>query len=183
MTKTEVKVKFTYQDYLHMPEDKRYELIEGEFFMVPSPNEYHQRISRELEYALMTFVKKRKSGFVYYAPFDVVFSEEDVVQPDIIYVSQERKKIITKNNIQGAPDIVIEILSPKISYRDREIKRKLYFKYGVREYWIVDPVEQTIEVLSFTEDGYKQIGVYTEDTPLSSPLLKGLTLDLQPVFS
>lgn len=183
MTKTLANAKFTYQGYLHMSEDKRYEIIEGEFFMVPSPNEHHQRISRELEYALLGYVKKNKSGFVYYAPFDVVFSDEDVVQPDIVYVSKERKNIITKNNIQGAPDLIVEILSPKIEYRDREIKRKLYFKYGVKEYWIADPVKQTIEVLSLTKNGYKTENVYPMDAILYSPLLKGLEIDLNFVFS
>ena len=182
MTRTDVKVKFTYQDYLHMPEDKRYELIEGEFFMMPSPKEYHQRILINLGAILYNFTKVNKIGNVYVAPFDVVLSDEDVVQPDIIFVSKERKKIITKDNIKGAPDLLIEILSPNISYRDREIKRKLYFKYGVREYWIVDPEEQTVEVLSLTEDGYKTTGIYDINTPLSSPLLKGLSIDLKEVF-
>lgn len=182
MTQTDGKVKFTYQDYLHMPEDRRYELVEGEFFMVPSPNEPHQRISAEIEYLLQSYVKKRRTGFVYDAPFDVVLSDEDVVQPDIIYVSKERRNIITHNNIQGAPDLVIEILSPKISYRDREIKRKLYYKYGVKEYWIVDPVKQTIEVLSRDVAGYKKTGMYTVDTPLSSPLFSDLSIDLKSVF-
>lgn len=182
MTKTDVTVKFTYQDYLHMPEDRRYELVEGEFFMVPSPNESHQRISAEIEYLLQSYVKKHKTGFVYDAPFDVVLSDEDVVQPDIIYVSKERRNIITHNNIQGAPDLVVEILSPKISYRDREIKRKLYGKYGVKEYWIVDPIKQTIEVLSSDMPGYKKTGTYDVNTPLSSPLLPALLIDLNSVF-
>lgn len=182
MTRTDLKVKFTYQDYLHMPEDKRYELIEGEFFMMPSPKEYHQRISGELGFILQSFVKKNKLGSIYYAPFDVVFSEENVVQPDIIFVSKERKNIITKDNIKGAPDLLIEILSPKIGYRDKEIKRKLYFKYGVKEYWIVDPKEQNIEVLSIAEDDYKTVGIYNINTPLSSPLLKGLMIDLKEIF-
>ncbi len=182
MTKTIEHVKFTYQDYLHISEDKRYELIEGEFFMVPSPNEHHQRISCELEYALLSYVKKNKSGFVYDAPFDVVFSDEDVVQPDIIYVSKERKNIITKDNIQGAPDLIVEILSPKTGYRDREIKRKLYFKYSVKEYWIVDPVKQTIEVLTPTKNGYKTDAIYLRHAVLYSPLLKELKIDLNSIF-
>lgn len=182
MTGVGLKVKFTYQDYLHIPEDKRYELMEGEFFVVPSPNESHQRISAELEYVLQSYVKKQKTGFVYYAPFDVVLSDEDVVQPDIIYVSKERRNIITRNNIQGAPDLVVEILSPKIGYRDREIKRKLYGKYGVKEYWIVDPVKQAVEVLSLDVDGYRKIGTYNVNTPLTSSLLKDLSIDLKSVF-
>lgn len=182
MTKTDLKVKFTYQDYLHMPEDRRYELIEGEFFMIPSPNEYHQRISGELAFILHGFIKKNKLGAVYIAPFDVVFSDENVVQPDIVFVSKERKNIITKDNIRGTPDLLIEILSPKISYRDREIKRKLYFKYGVKEYWIVDPEGQNIEVLTLSEEGYKTSGIYNINIPLSSLLLKGLSIDLKEVF-
>lgn len=165
-----------------MPEDKRYELIGGEFFMVPSPNEHHQRISRELEYVLLSYVKKNKSGFMYYAPFDVVFSDEDVVQPDIVYVSKERKNIITKDNIRGAPDLTVEILSPKTGYRDRETKRKLYFKYGVKEFWIVDPVKQTVEVLTHTKSGYKTDNLYPANAILHSPLLKGLEIDLNLVF-
>ncbi len=165
-----------------MPEDRRYELVEGEFFMMPSPNEPHQRISAEIEYLLQSYVKKHKTGFVYDAPFDVVLSDEDIVQPDIIYVSKERRNIITHNNIQGAPDLVVEILSPKISYRDREIKRKLYYKYGVKEYWIVDPIKQTVEVLSRDVAGYKKTGMYDVDTPLSSPLLPDLSMNLKSVF-
>lgn len=182
MTGVGLKVKFTYQDYLHIPEDKRYELIEGDFFMVPSPNESHQRISAELEYALQSYVKSRKTGFVYDAPFDVILSDEDIVQPDIIYVSKKRRSIITRDNIQGAPDLVIEILSPKIGYRDREIKRKLYSKYGVKEYWIVDPVKQTVEVLSLDVDGYRKTGTYNVDAPLTSHLLTDLSIDLKSVF-
>ncbi len=182
MASPNLKVKFTYQDYLHMPEDKRYELIEGEFFMMPSPKEYHQRILMNLSAILYNFARESKSGIVYVAPFDVVFSEENVVQPDIVFVSKERKNIITKDNIKGAPDLLIEILSPNISYRDNEIKRKLYFKYGVKEYWIVDPDGQTIEVLSIARNSYKTSGIYNINTPLSSPLLKGLLIDLKEVF-
>lgn len=182
MTAVGLKAKFTYQDYLHMPEDKRYELVEGEFFKVPSPNESHQGISAELGYALQSYVKKQKAGFVYYAPFDVVFSDEDVVQPDIIYVSKERRDIITRRNIQGAPDLVVEILSPRISYRDREIKRKLYSKYGVKEYWIVDPVKQTVEVLSLDVGDYRKTGTYNVNAPLTSHLLTDLSIDLKSVF-
>src|SRR3989339_225359 len=106
-------IKFNYQDYLQLPEDKRYEIIDGELFMVPSPNEAHQRILLTLTTILLNYVKKNKLGYIYCAPFDVLFSEEDIVQPDIIFVSNENRKIITKDNIKGAPDLLIEILSLK----------------------------------------------------------------------
>ncbi|MEK6729279.1 MAG: Uma2 family endonuclease, partial [Planctomycetota bacterium] len=102
-------------------------------------------------------------------------SDEDVVQPDIIYVSKERRSIITRDNIQGAPDLVVEILSPKIGYRDREIKRKPCSKYGVKEYWIVDSVKQGV-------GGYRKTGTYNVNAPLTSHLLTDLSIDLKSVF-
>lgn len=173
-------IKFTYQDYLLLPEEKRYELIEGELFMVPSPDVEHQELSRDLEQILWEFVKRNDLGTVFYAPLDVVLSEEDVVQPDILFVSKERSHIIKEKNIQGAPDLVIEILSPATSERDRILKRKLYAKYGVKEYWIVDPEEKSIEVSTLGKKGFKTIGIYK--TSLQSPLLKGLFIDLSEIF-
>ena len=105
------KIKFTYKDYLQLPEDKRYELVEGEFFMVPSPNYYHQVISKRLFRTLDDYVRKFGLGEVLYAPLDVILSEENVLQPDILFISKERFNIITNKNIQGAPDLIIEILS------------------------------------------------------------------------
>ncbi len=144
-------IKFTYQDYLLLPEDKRYELIEGELLTVPSPDVEHQELSRDLEHILWEFVKQNNLGSIFNAPLDVVLSEEDVVQPDILFVSKERAHIIKEKNIQGAPDLVIEILSPATSERERTLKRKLYAKYGVKEYWIVDPEEKSIEVMALTK--------------------------------
>ncbi|OHB91113.1 MAG: restriction endonuclease, partial [Planctomycetes bacterium RIFCSPHIGHO2_12_42_15] len=134
-------IKFNYQDYLQLPEDKRYEIIDGDLFTVPSPNEAHQHILVYIFNCVFNYVRKNKLGYVYCAPFDVLFSEEDIVQPDIIFVSNENRKIITKDNIKGTPDLLIEILSPDTSKRDLGIKKKLYAKNGVREYWIVDPAQ------------------------------------------
>jgi len=176
------RVKFTYEDYRHMPDDRRYELMEGDLLMVPSPIEYHQRISRNLEFILWKFIQEHNLGFVYDAPFDVVLSEENVVQPDILFVSRERSSIITAENVKGAPDLVIEILSPATEYRDREIKRKLYAKHGVKEYWLVDPDKQTMEVMKLSEGGYKTIGLYKKGEKLQSPTLVGLSFDPKEVF-
>ena len=176
------KVKFTYEDYRHMPEDKRYELIEGELIMVPSPITAHQRISRKLGFILVEFVQKNNLGEVFYAPFDVVLSGENVVQPDILFVSREHSPIITAENIKGAPDLVIEITSPATEYRDREIKRKLYANYGVREYWLVDPDKETIEVMELSEGGFKTAAVYTKGEKVQSPTLVGLSFDPREVF-
>ena len=179
-------IKFNYQDYLQLPEDKRYEIIDGELFMVPSPNEVHQRILLTLTTILLNYVKKNKIGYVYCAPFDVLFSEEDIVQPDIIFVSNENRKIITKDNIKGTPDLLIEILSPGTSKRDLGIKKKLYAKNGVREYWIVDPEQETTEVLNLKEGEFRgksyNTGVVGQTSRLSSPVIQGFDIDIKEIF-
>lgn len=178
------QVKFTYRDYRNLPESetRRYELLEGELVMVPSPGERHQSISGNLEFILRGFVRDHNLGYIYYAPFDVLLSEEEVLQPDILFVSGERSHIITPDNIQGAPDLVIEILSPGTAERDRTYKRTLYARHGVKEYWLVDPKQRTIEVLSLGERGFNLVGMYGEKDALESPLLLGLTIKLSEVF-
>ena len=136
------RIKFTYTDYLLLPEGDRRELIEGDFYMVPSPSFRHQSISRDISTPLWDYVRTNGLGVVVWAPMDVVLTQESVVQPDILFISNERREIITDNNISGAPDLVVEILSPSTADRDRELKLRLYARHGVREYWIVDPDER-----------------------------------------
>jgi len=119
VTTTKLRTKLTYEDYLNTPDDERYELIDGELIMSPSPRMAHQEADMEIGSILHTFVKLRNLGKVYSAPFDVVLSDTDVVQPDLLFVSRERLHIITENNIQGAPDLAVEILSPSTSARSR----------------------------------------------------------------
>ncbi len=176
------RIKFTYKDYLQLPEDKRYELIEGEFFMVPSPSWSHQTISTNLFRVLDGYVKSHKLGEVRYAPLDVVLSEENVLQPDILFISKERFNIITDKNVQGAPDLVIEILSSTTAEKDKGLKQKLYAKFGVREYWLVDPDKETIEVLTLAEEGFESIKAYQGGEILESPLLKGISLNVTEIF-
>ncbi len=182
----ETKIKYNYQDYLQLPEDKRYEIIDGDLFMVPSPNERRQHILSNIFYVLFDYVRKNKLGAVYCAPFDVLFSEEDIVQPDIIFVSNKNKKIITKDNIQGTPDLLVEILSPGTSKRDLGIKKKLYAKNGVREYWIADPAQETIEVLNLKEGEFRgksyNTGVVGQTSRLSSPVIQGFDIDIKEIF-
>lgn len=175
-------LKFSYEDYLHLPEDKRYEIIEGELFMAPSPITAHQDILRNLGFFLWMFIKEKDLGKVYYAPFDVIFSETDIVQPDILFISKERLGIITEENVQGAPDLIVEILSPSNPYRDKVIKKKLYSKYGVKEYWIVDPKEEKIEVFILERKFLKSFKVYSKEDTLESCLLRELRIDVKQVF-
>lgn len=177
------KIKFTYRDYKSLPESetKRYELLEGELVMIPSPSERHQSISRNLEFILYQFIRDNNLGTIYDAPLDVVVGE-DIVQPDIIYVSNERLSIIGEQEIRGSPDLVIEILSPATAERDRTYKRTLYARHGVKEYWIVDPENKSVEVMTLRKKGFETVQVYKAGELLSSPLLKGLSLNLGEVF-
>jgi len=177
------KIKYTYDDYANIDDDRRYELIEGELYMVPAPNFRHQTISRDLGVVLWEFVKENNLGTVLYAPFDVVLSETDVVQPDIIFVSKERMGLMTEKNLRGAPDLAIEILSTATRERDKLVKKKLYMEYGVKEFWIVDPDRRTIEIMVLKETGFETFGIYFIDDELTSPLLRGFKLDLKEVFS
>ena len=176
------RLKFTYRDYLLLPEGDRRELIEGDFYVVPAPSFRHQIISRNLGNILWEFVRGRSLGQVVSAPTDVVLSPESVVQPDILFISNERRGIITEANVSGAPDLVVEILSPSTAERDRELKLTLYARYGVREYWIVDPEDSSVEVLTLEEAGVGSVQRYTSGR-VESPLLPGLEVALDEVFA
>jgi Uma2 family endonuclease len=139
--------RMTYADYLAMPEDgRRYEILDGELVEMSSPTTRHQRVLLELAVQIHRLVKERGRGTVLCAPCDVVLAQDQVVQPDILYVSEERRAIVQKAAVMGAPDFLIEVLSPSNRAWDRVRKRRVYGKSGVREYWIVDPEEKTIEV-------------------------------------
>ncbi len=175
-------IKFTYEDYRNAPEDKRYELLDGELVIMPSPKEIHQRLSMNLAVPLHVFVDENGLGRVYLAPFDVVLTDTDVVQPDLMFVSNEQSHIITEDNIRGAPDLVIEILSPSTAEKDRTFKRALYARHGVREYWMVDSLAKTVTVLLLGEHGFELAEVYGEGQTLTSPMLQGFTLDLGEIL-
>src|SRR3972149_9411795 len=176
------KARLTYEDYLTLPDEKRYELIEGDLYMVPAPDFYHQIISRNIEFLLWGFIKKRNLGTVVHALVDVVLTTEDVIQPDILYISNERKGIITGRNVSGAPDLVIEILSPSTQERDRLVKRSLYALHGVKEYWIADPAAQSIEVMHLSNKVFDLYGIFVMEDTLTSPLIEGFVLPLKEVF-
>ncbi|MBC7340642.1 MAG: Uma2 family endonuclease [Firmicutes bacterium] len=165
-----------------MPAGLRYELVEGDLRMTPSPSTTHQRISRRLELALHAWVEDHDLGEILDAPLDVVLSEHNVVQPDLVYVARERLGIIKEANIQGAPDLVVEILSPNSLEWDRVTKRHLYAKYGVREFWVVDPEGRTIEVAVLRGGDLVTLQVYPVGSVLVSPLLPGFQLPLDQVF-
>ena len=179
---TKPKVKLTVADYVETPEGVRCQLLDGELILAAAPNNQHQRITRSLLLALHRFISDHNLGEVWFAPFDVVLSDHDVVQPDLLFVSHSRDAIITAANIQGAPDLAVEVLSPSTEGYDRGYKRELYARHGVREYWLVDPDLETIEVLTTGEVGFVRYALYNRRETLTSPLLPGLALALAAVF-
>ena len=174
--------KLTYQDYANLEGDERYELLDGELILVGSPNRDHQSVNLRLASRMLSFVDENDLGWVYGAPFDVLFTDTDVVQPDILFISREREHILTPANVQGAPDLIVEILSPSSSTRDWRAKRELYSVHGVREYWVVDPTNRIVSIL-LPQDGVLEIDqTHTEDETATSTVLEGFSVSLDTIF-
>ena len=182
MVVSETKRKFTYEDYAKTPEGERYELIDGELIMAAAPNMAHQSTQSNLGGEFYILVRDADLGWVYFSPTDVYLSDTDVVQPDLVFISKSRSHIRTGKNIKGAPDLVVEILSPSTSANDWGYKRDLYAKHGVKEYWLVDPYAKQVMVMLLKDGSYEIVGVYREDDTLKSPTLEGFELDLGRVF-
>lgn len=178
-------VKLTYEDYLQFPEDgKRHELIDGEHYVTPTPVRKHQAIVTNLSGLIWSHLQQHPIGRVYSAPFDVIFSNNDVVEPDLLYISNERaQQIETSPWVKGAPDLVIEIGSPSTRRRDETIKRRLYERFGVQEYWIVDPEIDAIKVFRRIDERFERVAELLEnDDVLATPLLPALEMKLAKIF-
>ncbi len=183
MARSTPAIKFTYADYRNTPDDKRYELLDGDLVMIPAPVTAHQRVSRDLTLLLGQSVEHTGAGEVFVAPLDVVLSDTDVVQPDLLFVSNERAHIITEENVQGAPDLVVEILSPSTAERDQTFKRSLYARHGVKEYWLVDTDAKSVTVLFHNDHGFTLAGTYGVGHVLTSPTLRDFKLDPAAISS
>ncbi len=175
-----VNIRLTYDDLQLLPNDgKRYETIDGELFVTPAPNFAHQIVVTNLVYYLLAFLKDHPLGRVIVSPFDVVFSQFDVVEPDILYISNARASVITEKNAQGSPDLVVEVLSQSTKKVDRTTKLKLYARYGVEEYWIIDPDGISAEIYRRANGSLELVAKLEAKDPLTSPLLLGFSLPIQ----
>ena len=173
--------KLTLADYERIPPDgNRHEFLGGEEFVTPAPDVGHQRSSGKLQFLLAQHVKEGSLGEVFAAPTDVVLSDEDIVQPDLIFISTDRSAIVGEKNIQGAPDLVIEILSPSTAHVDRTLKRDLYARAGVREYWIVDRAARLVEVHVFGPTLHHR--VHDDRGAIRSDVLPALTLRVADIL-
>ena len=172
----------TREDYLALPDEVRAELIDGELYVTPSPGFSHQDVVGRLYRVLSEYVERLELGRVGLSPLDVHLPGGDIVQPDLLFVAQSRRAIV-QDWVHGAPDLVIEVLSPSRPDRDRFVKRVVYERAGVSEYWVVDPEERSIEVLSLDGGRYRSAGYVTSDQVLTSRILAGLQLPLSRVFA
>ncbi len=186
MVKQEIhSSRLTYEDYLQFPDDgKRHEIIEGNHYMTPAPRTKHQRISGNLATAMISFSKQYKLGLVLTAPCDVILSDENVVQPDILFVSIARAAIVTEDNIQGGPDLIVEILSESSRKKDEVTKRKLYERFGVQEYWIVDPELEIVRVFKLAQHRYGRASELSKETNdvLTTEFLPGFECAVSELF-
>ena len=178
-----VKEKHTIKDYKLLPEGAPYQLIEGELVMTPSPTIFHQIISANLFKAIVKFMDEKKTGIVLYSPIDVYLGDENALQPDIVFISKQRRDLIKDDGIHGAPDMVIEILSPSTAYYDIKKKYKIYEKFGVKEYWIVDPEMKSVELFTLTEQGKFLLSAdFTNQGTIKSVILGGFEITLEEIF-
>lgn len=176
--------KLSYANYVLFPDDGlRHEIIEGEHYVTPSPTTRHQRISQRLHHLIQSYLDTNPIGEVFCAPFDVLLSEADIVVPDLVYVSSERAHLITEKNLQGAPHLVIEILSASTRPRDERLKRDLYERAGVEEYWLVDPEHDVVAGYRRGAGAFQEPLQYARSHVLTTSLLPRLELPLDKILA
>ncbi len=179
--------KISYQQFCQMEFDENdthvYELLNGEIVKRSAPKPIHQKISKRLLRIVDNFVEKRKMGEILYAPIDVFLDEFNAPQPDLVFVSKEKEHIINdEKGIIGIPDLVVEIISPSSVKRDRIDKMKLYHQFKIKEYWLIDPNNQTIEIYEYTEKAYELLSFAVETGKVKSNVLAKLKLDAKDIF-
>jgi Uma2 family endonuclease len=175
--------KMTVKEFYELPEGPPYfQLIDGDLYMSPSPRRYHQQISMFLSGVLFPFIEEHRLGELYAAPSDVTLANDVILNPDLYFVSRERAHILTDKGANGAPDLVIEILSPSTAKLDVGRKREIYAESGVREMWVIAPETRTVEVHRFAENREQPVAILSIGETLASPVLPGLALPIADVF-
>lgn len=178
--------QLTYEDYLALPDDgKRYQILEGELFVSPAPSTRHQRLLGRLHLEIGTFLLEKPLGEVLLAPCDVLLDEKDIVQPDLIYVARDHAEQVEERYVAGAPDLVVEILSPSTRRLDEVLKRRRYAHFGIGEYWIVDAEIDVVKVYRRAGDALPRVAelALEEGDRLTTPLLPGFELPLARLFA
>jgi len=179
--------RFTYDDFLRFPDDgKRHEIIDGEHHVTPSPDTRHQKLVGRLYFAIESALRAHPcAGQIFVAPFDVILTNRDIVEPDLVFVAGDQGDILTDRNVQGTPALVIEILSRGTRKRDEQMKRRLFERTGVREYWLVDPELDLVKVFRREKDGsFPRVAELSGQSGgvLTTPLVAGFALALEELF-
>lgn len=173
--------RWTYEEYYRLDDDQRYEIIDGTLLMSPAPDTWHQDWSRDLFRIIDRHVTTHRRGKVFFAPVDVVLDQENTVQPDIVFIAVANLGIVQRRAIFGTPDLLVELVSPSSVRRDRYDKKELYARFGVKEYWIGDPANKALEILTLQEGRYELHGCAEENGKLASLVLAGLEFDLSEI--
>lgn len=178
------KIVLTYEDYCELPNDRnRYEVLEGDLNVTPAPSVKHQTVSSRLHLSLGHHVLANHLGEIYAAPIDVILAPTTVVQPDLVFIGNDRRAIVTTRAIEGPPTLVIEILSPSTSRTDRITKAQLYAKQGVPHYWLIDPDQQIVEAYELAGDQYNLVAKAQNAELFNPTLFLGLTIPLADLWS
>lgn len=175
--------RLTLADYTQLPDDgKRYEILEGILEVTPSPDYVHQSISGRLYLVLGNYLEKSPSGQVISAPMDVIFCDDTICQPDLLYIRQERIPQIVSDRVRGAPDLIVEILSPTTCRRDLHTKKQVYARHAVPEYWVINPIENSVLVFRLVGKAYDAGLFCSLHESFESLLFPGLELKLPEIF-
>ncbi len=177
--------RWTYKDYLKLDDEHRYEIINGELCMAPAPGLGHQSVSSSLFFRMFGYAKRHHQlGKLLHAPVDVILSAREVVQPDLVFIHKDRLDICQERGVFGAPDVIVEIISPTSITRDRHSKLKIYRKHGVKEYWLVDPANRSVEVLGLNAEGeYDLRSSAVGRGRVKSEVLAGFSVNIKSIFS
>lgn len=177
--------EWTYEDYRRLPDDGwRYEVVRGELHMAPAPSAKHQATVRNLAFLFMLHLRESRAGRIYFSPIDVLLPRGlgSPVQPDLIFISEEQRAVVREQSIEGAPDLIAEVLSPSNWLDDRRIKFEAYAEAGVREYWLLDPREETVEVYALHGGSYELLDRFASGAEIRSEVLPGFTPAVDEIF-
>ncbi len=182
MTETAQKTRMTWSDYAALPADgKQYQVVEGELIVAPAPNVPHQEIAGQLYRQLAGFVENTDAGKILIAPVDVVLDENNIFQPDLVFIQKSRLGIV-QNQVRGAPDLAIEVLSPSTAAFDRERKAETFARFGVPHFWLVSPMDETVILYRLAEGKYERVGLYQGRDTFEAEPFPDLTIDLSKIW-
>ena len=184
LTKEKEEQRITVEELFEMEleEGYFYELLNGHIVKKQAPSPQHQKAVANLNWFINNFIREHDLGDCYTSPIDVFFDKYNNAQPDILFIKKDRLFIITKDGIQGHPDLIVEVLSPSSSRNDRIIKKKIYHEFGVSEYWIVDPIYKIVEIYSLENNAYTMTTMVAETGEIASKVLEGFKIDIEKIF-